>query len=166
MLFNIVDSVLRKANDQDRGIRWGFIGRLEDLDYADDICFLAHSFEDMMQKLRPSKEVMTVGLRININKTKQLRVNTDNVNLLYKGGRHRYGTGIKARIQKARRAFGLLSRVWSSIAYNTNTKLRIFNTNVKSVLLYGCETWKTTKSSSRTLQVFVNKYAFSGRSAF
>jgi len=86
MLFNIVlDSVLRKTNNQDRGvIRWSFISRLEDLDYADVICFLAHSFEDMMQKLvRPSEEVMTVGLKININKTKQLRVNTDNVNPLH-----------------------------------------------------------------------------------
>jgi len=44
-------------------------------------------------------------------------------------------TDIKARLQKARRAFGMLSRVWSSRAYNTNTKLRIFNTNVKPVLL-------------------------------
>jgi len=85
MLFNIVlDSVLRKAHDQDRGIRWGFNGRLEDLDYADDICFLAHSFEDMMQKLvRLSEEAMKVGLKININKTEQFRVNTDNVNPLH-----------------------------------------------------------------------------------
>jgi hypothetical protein len=37
------------------------------------------------------------------------------------------------------------------------TKIRIFNTNVKSVLLYGCETWKLTKTSIHKLQVLVNR---------
>ena len=32
-----------------------------------------------------------------------------------------------------------------------------FNTNVKSVLLYACETWKTTNHIIRKLQVFLNK---------
>jgi len=41
-------------------------------------------------------------------------------------------------------AFGTLNTVWRSTAYSNNTKIRIFNTNVKSVLLYGCETWKLT----------------------
>jgi hypothetical protein len=36
-------------------------------------------------------------------------------------------------------------------------KLRIFNTYVKSVLLYACETWKTTNQTTRRLQTFVNK---------
>jgi hypothetical protein len=36
-------------------------------------------------------------------------------------------------------------------------KLRIFNTNVKLVLLYACETWETTNQTTRRLQTFVNK---------
>jgi hypothetical protein len=36
-------------------------------------------------------------------------------------------------------------------------KIQIFNTNVKSVLLYGCETWKTTNQITRRLQTFINK---------
>jgi hypothetical protein len=32
-----------------------------------------------------------------------------------------------------------------------------FNTNVKSVLLYGCETWKLTKTIIHQLQVLVNR---------
>jgi hypothetical protein len=36
-------------------------------------------------------------------------------------------------------------------------KLRIYNTNVKSILLYGCETWKTNKNIINRRQVFVNK---------
>jgi hypothetical protein len=46
------------------------------------------------------------------------------------------------RIGKAQIAFSALNKIWDSAAYSTQTKLRIFNTNVKAVLLYGCETWK------------------------
>ena len=37
------------------------------------------------------------------------------------------------------------------------TKIRIFNTNVKSVLLYACETWRVTKASNNRIQTFVNR---------
>jgi len=43
------------------------------------------------------------------------------------------------------------------MAYSTQPKLCIFNTNVKAVLLYGCETWKNSKSITAKLQVFINK---------
>jgi hypothetical protein len=36
------------------------------------------------------------------------------------------------------------------------TKLKIFNSNVKAVLLYGCETWKVTNSITQKLQSFIN----------
>jgi len=38
-----------------------------------------------------------------------------------------------------------------------NTEIRIFSTNVKSVVLYGCETWKLTKTIMHQLQVLVNR---------
>jgi len=44
-----------------------------------------------------------------------------------------------------------------NIRISKEVKLRIFNTNVKSVLLYACETWKTTNQITRRLQIFVNK---------
>ena len=47
--------------------------------------------------------------------------------------------------------------VWRSTVYSNNTKIRIFNTNVKSVLLYGCETWKLTKTIINQLQVLVKR---------
>jgi hypothetical protein len=36
-------------------------------------------------------------------------------------------------------------------------KMQIFNTNVKSVLLYACESWKTANQITKRLQIFVNK---------
>ena len=53
LLFNIVlDTALSKANDTQRGIRWTLTDRLEDLDYADDICLLAYIFNDIRTKLQ------------------------------------------------------------------------------------------------------------------
>ena len=39
------------------------------------------------------------------------------------------------------------------------TKQKLFNSSVKSVLLYGCETWNASKSFTciRKVQVFINK---------
>jgi len=64
---------------------------------------------------------------------------------------------IKARISKAQAAFSALNKIWHSTTYSMQTKLRIFNTNVKAVLLYGCETWKNSKYITTKLQVFINK---------
>lgn len=50
----------------------------------------------------------------------------------------------------------MLRSSWG-IKQGIRTKLRIFNTNVKSVLLYGSETWIETSTSMKLVQVFVRK---------
>ncbi|VDP00092.1 unnamed protein product [Schistosoma margrebowiei] len=47
---------------------------------------------------------------------------------------------VKARIGKARAACLQLKNIWNSKQLSTNTKVRIFNTTVNTVLLYGAET--------------------------
>jgi len=64
---------------------------------------------------------------------------------------------VSARIQKARGSFSKLRSVWPSKSLRKDTKIRIFNTCVKSVLLYGCETWLVTKEIHRKIQTFVNR---------
>jgi len=64
---------------------------------------------------------------------------------------------VNARIQKARGSFSKLRRVWLSKSLRKNTKIRIFNACVKSVLLYGCETWLVTNEIQRKIQTFVNR---------
>lgn len=64
---------------------------------------------------------------------------------------------IKARIRKARQALTMLKPVGSSTTLTASTKIRIFNTNVKSVLLYGYETWRLTTGLQQKLKVFTNK---------
>ena len=64
---------------------------------------------------------------------------------------------VKSRVQKARGAFIKLKNIWKSEQLKTETKIRIFNTNVKTVLLYGSETWRTTKAACKRLQVLINR---------
>jgi hypothetical protein len=54
---------------------------------------------------------------------------------------------IKNRLAKARSAFQRLRPIWKSKQYNRKTKIRLNNSNVKSVLLYGSECWRVTKSA-------------------
>ena len=56
----------------------------------------------------------------------------------------------------AKIAFQQLKNIWTSKNLSYNTKIRIFNTNVKSVLLYGAETWRTTINTNKKLQTFIN----------
>ncbi|VDO56652.1 unnamed protein product [Schistosoma margrebowiei] len=63
---------------------------------------------------------------------------------------------VKARIGKASTAFLQLKNIWNSKQLSTNIKVRIFNTNVKAVLLYGAEIWRTTTTTIKKVQVFIN----------
>lgn len=65
--------------------------------------------------------------------------------------------GKTARIRKAQSTFSMLMPLWKEKCIRLQTKLRIFNTNVKSALLYGSETWRSTKLLTKKLQTFINK---------
>jgi len=64
---------------------------------------------------------------------------------------------VASRIKKANGVFVQLYPVWRNPYISKEVRIRIFNTNVKSVLLYDCETWETTNQITRRLQIFVNK---------
>ena len=65
---------------------------------------------------------------------------------------------MKCRIGKAAAVFQSLKPIWTSSKISLNTKLKIFNSNVKSVLLYASETWRITKASIHRLQTFTNTF--------
>ncbi|GFS06236.1 hypothetical protein ElyMa_001218900 [Elysia marginata] len=122
-----------------------------------------------------SKLSESIGLRIHPAKSKVLRVGTqtseavmigdqplEDVNAFcYLGSNidQEGGTSkeIKARIGKAQAAFTTLGRFWKTRDISLKTKLRIFNSNVKSVLLYGCEAWNASTMSIKRIQVFINR---------
>jgi hypothetical protein len=65
---------------------------------------------------------------------------------------------VNSRIQKARGSFSKLRNVWLNKSLRKETKIKIFNACVKSVLLYGCETWLVTNEIQRKIQTFLNRY--------
>ena len=50
----------------------------------------------------------------------------------------------------------MLRPVWRANSISAKTKLRIFNSNVKFVLLYGSETWRGINNNTTKMQTFVN----------
>lgn len=61
-----------------------------------------------------------------------------------------------ARVGKARAAFIILKNIWASKEIAKTTKVRIFYSNVKSILLYGLETWRITRRTVQKIQTFIN----------
>ncbi len=173
----VIDWIMRQSTTGQRtGIQWTLMKQLEDLDFADDICLLSHKQQDAQEKLsRIAKEARKTGLQINVGKTEVMKMNNrqqDPLQLyqedikevdkfVYLGSVVNKEGGadedIKSRINKARYAFNTLRPIWRSATLSLNNKIRIFNTNVKSVLLYGSETWRVTNTNTKKLQSFTNK---------
>ena len=174
-----IDWVMRQTTSLGRnGIRWMLMGtqtQLDDLDFADDLALLSSTRQQMQAKTDIMAEKSAqIGLRINRGKTKFLRVNNqsnepinvygepiDEVNLfIYLGSIVDTSGGtdadIKARKGKARSAFKRLSNLWNSATLSSRLKVRVFNSIVKPVLLYGSETWRMNNTPINKVQSFIN----------
>ena len=63
---------------------------------------------------------------------------------------------VKVRTGRARAAFLQMKNNWASPNLTINIKIRIFNTTVKQVLMYGAETRRTTAATLKKIQTFIN----------
>jgi hypothetical protein len=132
------------------------------------------------------KESKKADFEINSSKTEEIRINTTAKQRLRLNGEdikissdfyylgsivaENGGTSreVGARIQKARGSFSKLRRLWLCKLLRKDTKIRIFNACVKSVLFYGCETWLVTKEIQRKMsKIYIKnmvvKYYFQQR---
>ena len=67
---------MRHTNDRRRGLRWKLTSVLVDLDYTDDVALISNTFADLQEKTDGLVATISViGLKINPNKTKTLRMN-------------------------------------------------------------------------------------------
>jgi len=176
-LFNIcIDWAMREALDnQDLGIQLTSMrNQLTDLDYADDIAILARTPQELQLMVdRVAAAASRLGLCINAAKTKVMAVATADVPQISVAGEilgvvqtftylgsniSAEGNGsveIRTRIAKARSAFGLLNRcVWRERRISLKTKERLYDACIRSVLLYGCETWPMKKDDLDRLSAF------------
>ncbi|KAI8514967.1 hypothetical protein Bbelb_075580 [Branchiostoma belcheri] len=177
LFITALDWIMRETTEGGRtGIQWTLLSMLDDLDFADDLALLSYSIGQMrgkMQKLEDNSG--RVGLIVNATKTKEMRVKTTGnakpvscrgveleivKDFTYLGSVISSSGGaemdIEARIGKAKAAFAQLRPVWKARNISLKTKLRIFESNVKSILLYGCETWGLTQVNIKKLQTFIN----------
>ncbi|KAK3515953.1 hypothetical protein QTP86_004679, partial [Hemibagrus guttatus] len=178
ILFSLaIDWLMRSVTEgQRRGIQWTLTTALEDLDYADDLGLLAHRHQDIQQKTEKLSEIAsTIGLKVNNKKTQVLRKNVtsntpiaidgtpleDVQEFVYLGSKVTTdgdcNKDINTRVSKANQAFAMLKPIWRTTSLSIHTKIKIFRSNVISVLLYGSECWKTTTAIEQKLEVFQNK---------
>ena len=174
----VLDWVNKQAfGEKKTGIQWTLTTRLEDLDFADDLVLLSQAIRHMRTKTAALEtSAARVGLLVNATKTKEMRLRApaNAGRILCRGddlervekftylGSVVTPTGgseedIQARIQKASGAFAMLRPVWRNRCITLRLKLRIFESNVKSVLLYGAETWRMTRKNISKLQAWTNK---------
>lgn len=155
-------STVEKRN----GIQWTLWNQL---DFADDFALLSHTQQKMQENTITVAEKQ--GKK---GKSKVLKVNTTNTSTIMLEGElleevddftylgsivnNQGGTNadVKARIGKARTAFLQLKNIWRSRNLSIKTKISVFNTNMKSVLLFGSEKWRTTITTTKRIQILIN----------
>ncbi|VDO86388.1 unnamed protein product [Schistosoma margrebowiei] len=156
----MIDWIMKKSTSEGKhGIQWTSRMQLDDLDFADDLALLSQTQQQMQEKTTSvAAASAAVGLNIHKEKSKTLRYNTACTNPVTIDGDDledvktftylssiidEHGgsdADVKARIGKARAAYLQLRNIWNSKQLSTNTKVRVINTNVKTVLLNGTET--------------------------
>ena len=145
-----------------------------DVDFADDVSLLAEMLEVLVLALTVmQEEASTFGLQINWSKTKILQVPSSSA-----GSTVQVADGhvevvdafvylrctidssggsrgeVLRRIGLARSCMNMLERrIWKS-SIRLETKLCLYQTYIVPVLMYGCETWATTKYLLCSLDAF------------
>lgn len=176
LFITVMDVIFDAVDTLSMGLNWGMCNKLAHLEYADDVVLLSNKNSEMQSLLTSlTEESNKVGLKANINKTKTMRINAVNTSQFavnqqeisevtsfeYLGSIISTNGGtildVESRLKKAKGRFAMLFKVWRSNTINTATKIRIFDACVKSILLYGCETWFLTKDLSQKLQTFINR---------
>ena len=80
LLFNIcLDKILEKTITTSNGIPWEYFRtkRLADLEYADDICLLSYSMNDMRRRINSlEQEEESIALKTNVTKTRENRASS------------------------------------------------------------------------------------------
>jgi len=140
------------------------------LQFADDQVVMAQSKEDLEYMGRKLQEVYSKwGFNMNIAKTKYISVGTDTNHLEMDNGdiitgctEFRYlgtiftkdgrdNTNIRHRVKQARKITAALNGVWWANNITRNRKRLIYNSMVKSVLIYGAEAWSLYEDDRRRI---------------
>lgn len=178
LLFNVFfDYVIRRAVEVSRNDTVDNTG-ISHLEYADDLVFLAPSFEVLTRQLeRLVAECRRWGLTVNAAKTKVMTAERGNNNypdmfsegvevervegFTYLGhwmdSNGSIESEINIRINKASRSWAALSRAFMSRELSSRTKSKLFRSVIIPTLTYGAETWPASDGLLKKLDVFQSR---------
>lgn len=163
-------------------LNWDTLGiningeRLNNLRFADDIVLISDNMEDIKKMTKDLREAAgTIGLKMNINKTKVMSNREDATPIEIEGekkieiveeyiylGQLISLSGdcqvkeVERRIQLGWAAYGKLRQVFRS-SLPQHLKTRIFNQCILPILTYASETWPLTETTRHKLQVTQRK---------
>ena len=171
----VLDYVLRTSIDENSELGFTLHPRrsrrhpatiLTDADFADDLALLADNSKDaeaLLVLLEVAAEA--VGLQVNYSKTNYMVFQEVNPRIKGKNGEEleavndfKYlgswlassSNDMGIRIAQAWSAHNKLDKIWRS-TLTRGMKIRLFQSLVLSILLYGAETWTLTKTKQRKL---------------
>jgi len=174
LLSIVIDNVLKQLD-----LKGNISTRIKQCSaYANEIIVTTrtmHSLVDTFQKLKEMS--VQVGLNINEHKTKYLRCmkkrhKTDGTDIIqtqleqvksfkYLGsivnGNNSIEEEIKGRISLGNRAFHANQDLFKSKLLTKKSKLRMYQTLVRPVVTYACETWVLKENTKTKLRVFERK---------
>jgi hypothetical protein len=151
----------------------------EDAEYADDACIIAECLMRIMEVMAALvEESEKFGLKMNYSKTKIMPIGKNETSwptvklaghdvevvrsFTYLGSEMKAEGGSESeiirRIALAGSVFNKLQKMFKRHDIKLKIKLRVFNTCVIPVLIYGCESWSVTKVMENKLNAAENKW--------
>ncbi|KAI5738261.1 hypothetical protein M8J77_004739 [Diaphorina citri] len=173
-LFNLyAEVIMNEALDQSKGIVIGG-ERIKSIKYADDQAIMAETEEELQNMLeKVSKVGQDLGMKINIGKTKVMKIskNESNINIKLEGQQLEQITSfkylgaivnsngssteeIKSRIGMAKSSYKKVRNLLTARKIPVSLRVRFAKCYVWSVLLYGCESWIIRRREEKYLESF------------
>ena len=172
LLFNIyAEKIMREALDKwDKGI--GIGGRkVSNLRYADDTTLIAGNREDLIElieKVKSSSE--KAGLYLNVKKTKVMAtgeldsiiVDGENIEVVERfvflgaliTSDGQIDMELRRRIAMGKSAMGSLRKIFKDRDLRLATKVKIVQTLIFPIIIYGAETWTLKKNEIAKIDAF------------
>ena len=172
-----MEKVARTVTTSPEGIRLREL-LINCLGYADDIDIITEDLRDTERLTNVFRETAErIGLRINQEKSKVMEIARrceleDSVNIdgmevevvetfkylgMTVGKDGKMNEEINQRIGAANRCLFSLISLLKKRSISRNTKMKVYNTIIRPILIYGCESWSLTKQQEKRLEVFENK---------
>lgn len=177
LLFNLIlEYAIRRAKIQTEGTIQQKMTQL--IGYADDINIVSRRKGEAVETLdKLDRQGRKVGLQVSDKKTKiMMQVRGEDpagsvcINQLEieRVDRFRYlgaivtednkeGIEIQNRLQAANKTYYALTPLLRCRDVSRNTKLTIYKTLIRPVLVYGCEAWTLAKNQAKNLDLFERK---------